>query len=74
MGDGTSCNIIEVFNNISTTCSNDIDFARDECQLFCIISVMKGIEICSKELFNVGLLEQLKDLIKWCVYKKYESN
>ena len=71
MGD---CNIIEVFHNISTTCSNDIDFARDECQLFCIISVMKGIEVCSKELFNVGLLEQLKDLIKWCVYKKYESN
>ena len=68
------CNIIEVFHNISTTCSNDITFARDECELFCIISVMKGIEVCSKELFNVGLLEQLKNLIKWCVYKKYESN
>ena len=68
------CNIIEVFHNISTTCSNDIEFARDDCKLFCMISVMRGIEMCSKELFNVGLLDNLKELIKWCVYKKYESN
>jgi hypothetical protein len=66
------CNIIEVFHNISNTCSNDISFARDECKLFCMISVMNGIEMCSKELFNVGLLDQLKELIKWCIYKKYE--
>ena len=68
------CNIIEVFHNISNTCSNDITFARDECEIFCMISVMKGIEMCSKELFNVGLLDQLKELIKWCIYKKYGSN
>ena len=67
------CNIIGVFHNISNTCTNDIEFARDECKLFCMISIMNGIELCSKELFNVGLLEQLKGLIKWCVYKKYED-
>ena len=70
----TDCNIIELFHNISNTCTNDISVARDECKVICIISVMKGIEICSKQLFNVGLLDQLKDLIKYCVYKKYESN
>tara|TARA_R110002051_G_scaffold217581_1_gene281620 strand:- start:25 stop:249 length:225 start_codon:yes stop_codon:yes gene_type:complete len=67
------CNIIGVFHNISKTCTNDIEFARDQCQLFCMISIMNGIEMCSKELYNVGLLEQLKELIKWCVYKKYED-
>ena len=70
----TDCKIIELFHNISNTCTNDISVARDECKVICIISVMKGIEICSKQLFNVGLLDQLKDLIKYCVYKKYESN
>tara|TARA_R100000306_G_C4303090_1_gene106160 strand:- start:223 stop:438 length:216 start_codon:yes stop_codon:yes gene_type:complete len=70
----TECNIIEVFHNISTTCSNDLLVAEDECKVFCIIAVMKGIEICATELFNVGLLENLKKLIKFCVYKKYEGH
>jgi len=66
------CDIIGVFHNISNTCTNDISFARDQCKLFCMISIMKGIELCSKELFYVGLLDQLKELITYCVEQKYE--
>ena len=66
------CDILEVFQNITNNCSNDILIARDECKVICIISIMKGIELCSDYLFETGLLNQLKDLIKYCVYKKYE--
>ena len=66
------CDILEVFQNITNNCSNDILIARDECKVICIISIMKGIEMCSDYLFETGLLNQLKDLIKYCVYKKYE--
>ena len=66
------CDILEVFQNITNNCSNDLLIARDECKVICIISIMKGIEMCSDYLFETGLLNQLKDLIKYCVYKKYE--
>ena len=66
------CDILEVFQNITNNCSNDILIAQDECKVICIISIMKGIELCSDYLFETGLLNQLKDLIKYCVYKKYE--
>jgi len=66
------CDILEVFHNITNNCNNDIQIARDECLTICIISVMKGIDICSDYLFETGLLDQLKNLIKWCVYKRYE--
>lgn len=68
-----NCDIISVFHNISITCTNDLLVAEDECKVICIISVMKGIEMCATELYNVGLLENLKSLIKFCVYKKYEN-
>ena len=66
------CDILSIFQNITNNCSNDILIARDECKVICIISIMKGIEMCSDYLFETGLLNQLKDLIKYCVYKKYE--
>ena len=34
---------------------------------------MKGIDMCSRYLFEAGLLSQLKELVKFCVYKKYET-
>ena len=67
-----NCDILSVFHNITNNCDNDILIARDECKVICIISIMKGIEMCSDYLFETGLLNQLKDLIKYCVYKKYE--
>ena len=36
------CDIVDVFQNITNNCSEDISFAEDECKLVCIISVMKG--------------------------------
>ena len=66
------CDILEVFQNITNNCSNDLLIAQDQCKVICIISIMKGIELCSDYLFETGLLNQLKDLIKYCVYKKYE--
>ena len=65
------CDLLSIFHNISTNCSNDIEVARDECKLICIISIMKGIEVCSEYLFDSGLLNQLKDLVQYCVYKSY---
>ena len=67
-----NCDILEVFQNITNNCSNDLLIAQDQCKVICIISIMKGIEMCSDYLFETGLLNQLKDLIKYCVYKKYE--
>lgn len=69
-----NCNIYEVFNNITENCTNDISFAKGECKVICIITVMKGIEFCSNYLLEAGLLDQLKGLIKYCVYKKYETS
>ena len=66
------CDILSIFQNITNNCSNDILIAQDQCKVICIISIMKGIELCSDYLFETGLLNQLKDLIKYCVYKKYE--
>ena len=65
------CDLLSIFHNISTNCSNDIEVARDECKVICIISIMKGIEVCSEYLFDSGLLNGLKDLVKHCVYKRY---
>ena len=65
------CDIVNIFQNITNNCSDDISVAEDQCKLFCIISVMKGIDMCSGYLFETGLLTQMKDLIKYCVYKKY---
>ena len=65
------CDIVNIFQNITNNCSDDISVAEDQCKLFCIISVMKGIDLCSGYLFETGLLTQMKDLIKYCVYKKY---
>ena len=67
------CDIVSIFQNITNNCSDDISVAEDQCKLFCIISVMKGIDMCSGYLFESGLLSQMKELIKYCVYKKYAS-
>ena len=68
------CDILDVFHNITNNCNNDIQIARDECLTICMISVMKGIDICSNYLYDTGLLDQLKNLIKWCVISKYSVN
>jgi len=67
------CDIVDVFENITKNCSEDISIAEDECKLVCIISVMKGLDMCANYLFEAGLLTQLKDLVKYCVYKRYET-
>ena len=33
------CDIVNVFQNITKNCSDDISFAEDQCKLFCIISI-----------------------------------
>jgi hypothetical protein len=55
-------------------CSKGLQVARDQCEILRIISIMKGIDLCDGYLFDIGLLTQLKDLVKWCVYKKYDSH
>ena len=71
MDDALQCDLLSTFHKITTNCSNDIEVARDECKVICIISIMKGIEMCSKYLCDLGLLDQLKDLLQHCVYERY---
>ena len=49
------CDIVDVFQNITNNCSEDITLAEGECKLVCIISVMTGIDMCSNYLFEAGL-------------------
>ena len=67
----TNYGCIDVFQNITDTCSYSIVVAAEECTVDCIISIMNGIKLCSDLLFDVGLLTQLKDVVKHCVYNKY---
>jgi hypothetical protein len=68
----TQCDLLSVFHNITTNCSNDIEVAHDECKVICIINIMKGNAICNEYLLASRLLTQLKGLVKCCVYKQYE--
>jgi len=68
------CDIVSVFQNITDNCDNDYHVAEDECKVICIISIMKGINMCSDYLFETGLLTQLKNLVKHCIYNKNISH
>jgi len=66
------CDLINSFHNITHNCDNDLLVVKDTCQVICLMSIVKTLDACYFELFNTGLLDQLKDIIKWCYYKKYE--
>ena len=68
----SNCNVLELFNNVTSNCDNDIEVVKDECKIICLMSIVKALDMCYFELFNTALLDQMKDIIKWCYYQKYE--
>ena len=68
----SNCNVLELFNNVTSNCNNDIEVVKDECKIICLMSIAKALDMCYFELFNTVLLDQMKDIIKWCYYQKYE--
>ena len=68
----SNCNVLELFNNVTSNCNNDIEVVKDECKIICLMSIAKALDMCYFELFNTALLDQMKDIIKWCYYQKYE--
>ena len=68
----SECDLIELFKNITHNCDNDLEVVKDECQVICILSIVNALNLCNNQLYNTGLLDQLKAIVKWCYYKKYE--
>tara|TARA_R110000851_G_scaffold69687_6_gene156023 strand:+ start:92 stop:301 length:210 start_codon:yes stop_codon:yes gene_type:complete len=68
------CDILQLFQNITNNCDNDIDIAKDQCKVICMVSIVKALDLCYFEIMNTGLLDNLKEIIKFCYYKKYEGH
>ena len=67
------CDLISLAHNITYNCDNDIEVVKDTCQVICLMTIVKTLDACYFDLFKTGLLDQLKSIIKWCYYKKYEG-
>jgi hypothetical protein len=68
----SNCNVLELFNNVTSNCDSDIKVVKDECKIICLMSIAKALDMYYFELFIAALLDQMKDIIKWCYYQKYE--
>ena len=49
--------MLELFNNITSNCDNDIVVVKDECKIICLMSIAKALDMCYFELFNTALLD-----------------
>ena len=67
----SNCNVLELFTNVTSNCGNDIEVVKDECKIICLMSIakaLKALDMCYFELFNTVLLDQIKNITKWCYY------
>ena len=53
----SNCNVLELFNNVTPNCGNDIKVVKDECKIICLMSIAKALDMCYFELFNTALLD-----------------
>ena len=67
------CDFKDIINNITQNCENDIDVIKDTCKVICMSSIVKALDMCYFQMLQTGLIEQMRDIIKFCYYKKYES-
>jgi hypothetical protein len=67
------CDLMGLFTNITHNCANDLEVVKDECHVICLISIVNALNLCYNQLYHTGLLDQLKEVVKWCYYQKYES-
>lgn len=68
------CNFKEIINNITNNCSNDLEVIKDSCKVICLSSIVKALNYCYFQMLDTGLMDQLKDVIKYCYYKKNEGH
>ena len=68
------CDILQLFQNITNNCDNDMEIIEDNCKVICMVSIVKALDLCYFEIMNTGLLDNLKEIIKFCYYKKYEGH
>jgi hypothetical protein len=66
------CDLYGVIHNITHNCETDIEVIKDNCKILCMMSIIKGIDMCQESFSATGLLDQFKSIIKWCYYERYE--
>jgi len=67
------CDFKDIINNITKNCDNDMEVIKDTCKVICMSSIVKALDMCYFQMLQTGLIEQMRDIIKFCYYKKYES-
>tara|TARA_R110000744_G_scaffold114410_3_gene213961 strand:+ start:381 stop:611 length:231 start_codon:yes stop_codon:yes gene_type:complete len=68
------CDLPELFQNITNNCDADLEVVKDQCKVICMMAITKALTICYFQLFDTGLLDQMKDIIKYCYFEKTEIN
>ena len=68
------CDIQTLFNNITINCDHDMEVVKDKCKVICMVAITNALTSCYFQLFSTGLLEQMKDIIKFCYYKKEKGH
>ena len=63
------CNLADAINNITETC--DMEVIKDNCKVLCLISINHVLVNCYFQIFQTGLLENMKNIIKYCYWKKF---
>ena len=67
------CEFNEIIEEINNNCENDLHVIKDTCRVICLSSIVKAMDYCYFKMLNTGLMEQMKEVIKYCYYKKNES-
>tara|TARA_R110000796_G_scaffold3586_2_gene13902 strand:- start:117 stop:338 length:222 start_codon:yes stop_codon:yes gene_type:complete len=67
------CEFNDIINNITKNCDNDMEVIKDTCKVICMSSIVKALNYCYFEMLDTGLIEQMRDVIKFCYYKKNEN-
>ena len=52
----SNCNVLELFNNVTSNCDNAIEVVKDECKMLCLMNIAKALDMRYFELFNTALL------------------
>jgi hypothetical protein len=65
------CNLADAINNITETCDKDMEVIKDNCKVLCLISINHVLVNCYFQIFQTGLLENMKNIIKYCYWKKF---
>jgi hypothetical protein len=60
------CDLKGILNNITHNCETDIEIIKDNCEVICLISITKALNMCYFQMMETGLLEQMKEILKYC--------